>query len=181
MTRLSAHLAADPARPLRETSDYVAISAELGRIGAHFDRWATPVGLDPAADAEAVLAAYAKPVAYLCKARGYQTTDVVRAPRGAPDAAAMRTKFLAEHTHSEDEARFFVEGSGCFYLRDDDQVLALACEAGDLLLIPAGTRHWFDMGLDPCFTAIRFFNRPEGWVANFTGDPIAERFPAFAG
>ncbi|HRQ83372.1 MAG TPA: acireductone dioxygenase [Azospirillaceae bacterium] len=181
MTRLSVHLAADPARPLRETSDYAAISAELRRIGAHFDRWATPAGLNPDADAEAIMSAFAKPVDYLCRLRGYLTTDVARIKRGDETAPAMRAKFLAEHTHSEDEARFFVEGGGCFYLRNGDQVLALACEAGDLLLVPAGARHWFDIGLDPFFTAIRFFNRPEGWVASFTGDPIAERFPAFAG
>ena len=43
--------------------------------------------------------------------------------------------------------------------------------------MPAGTRHWFDMGEFPHFVAIRLFNNPEGWVANFTGDDIAGRFP----
>jgi 1,2-dihydroxy-3-keto-5-methylthiopentene dioxygenase len=33
------------------------------------------------------------------------------------------------------------------------------------------------MGPDPSFTAIRLFNNPEGWVANFTGDAIAANFP----
>jgi len=33
------------------------------------------------------------------------------------------------------------------------------------------------MGPAPQFTAIRFFDNPKGWVAQFTGDPIAERFP----
>jgi 1,2-dihydroxy-3-keto-5-methylthiopentene dioxygenase len=185
MTRLSVHSAAAPFPPLRATSDFTAIVAELSLVGVLFERWATVVGLpadaDADADAETVPAAYAKPVEYLRRARGYQTVDVAKVPRGAENAAAMRAKFLAEHTHDDDEARFFVEGGGCFYLRDGDQVLAVACEAGDLLLIPAGARHWFDMGPDPCFTAIRFFTRPDGWVAEFTGDPIAERFPPFGG
>ncbi len=35
------------------------------------------------------------------------------------------------------------------------------------------------MGPSPHFTAIRLFTTPAGWVAKFTGDPIANRFPAF--
>ena len=29
----------------------------------------------------------------------------------------------------------------------------MLCETGDLLGVPAGTRHWFDMGTSPQFTA----------------------------
>ena len=52
-------------------------------------------------------------------------------------------------------------------------------ERGDLLSVPKGTTHWFDMGTQPDFTAIRFFRDQEGWVGEFTGDPIAERIPDF--
>jgi len=42
-----------------------------------------------------------------------------------------------------------------------------------------GSRHWFEHGQFPRFTALAFFNNPAGWEwPNFTGDPIAERFPA---
>jgi len=33
------------------------------------------------------------------------------------------------------------------------------------------------MGPNPNLKAIRLFTTPEGWVANFTGDKIADRFP----
>jgi len=94
-----------------------------------------------------------------------------------PDREALRQKFLAEHTHSEDEVRFFVAGRGLFCLHIGEQVLQVLCEADDFLRVPAGTRHWFDMGSAPRFTAIRFFDNPEGWVAQFTGDAIAKRYP----
>ena len=94
-------------------------------------------------------------------------------------AAGAREKFLAEHTHADDEVRYFVDGRGAFYLRLDGNVHVVTCEAGDLLGVPAGTRHWFDMGTDPNFTALRFFREPEGWVGSFTGDDIATRFPTF--
>ena len=66
-----------------------------------------------------------------------------------------------------------------FYLHVDSKVYMMQCGRNDLISVPAGTRHWFDMGPEPNFTAIRMFTRPDGWVAQFTGDPIAARFPAF--
>ncbi|MEO9170422.1 MAG: cupin, partial [Candidatus Baltobacteraceae bacterium] len=89
----------------------------------------------------------------------------------------MRKKFLDEHQHVEDEVRFFVEGRGAFYLHAGGRVYQTVCCKGDLISVPAGTKHWFDMGPDPEFTAIRLFINPEGWVANFTGDPIANDYP----
>ena len=52
----------------------------------------------------------------------------------------------------------------------------LAAQKGDLISVPANTRHWFDMGPNPNFIAIRMFNNPDGWVANFTGDHISTHF-----
>ena len=51
------------------------------------------------------------------------------------------------------------------------------CEKNDWISVPAGTKHWFDMGPKPAFCASRFFDNPDGWVAAFTGDPIASRYP----
>ncbi|MCA1791158.1 MAG: hypothetical protein LC667_15280 [Thioalkalivibrio sp.] len=57
------------------------------------------------------------------------------------------------------------------------KVLGVHAEAGDLISVPAATRHWFDMGPAPHFTAIRLFTNTEGWVAQFSGEGIARRFP----
>ena len=94
-----------------------------------------------------------------------------------PQRAELRRKFLSEHTHGEDEVRFFVAGSGLFTLHIKERVYNMLCCRGDLIGVPAGTPHWFDMSARPSFTAIRLFTNPDGWVARFTGDPIAERFP----
>jgi 1,2-dihydroxy-3-keto-5-methylthiopentene dioxygenase len=66
-----------------------------------------------------------------------------------------------------------------FYLHADARVHMVLCERNDLISVPAGMRHWFDMGPQPHFTVLRLFTRPEGWVARFTGDTIAARFPTF--
>lgn len=64
-------------------------------------------------------------------------------------------------------------------VRGDESEAEWAEKAGDLLLVPAGTRHRFDMGANPAFAAIRFSPIPERWVGEFTGDDIATRFASY--
>lgn len=163
--------------PRAATRDEREIKKALLPFDVRFERWEASVKLPPGAGQDAVLEAYAKDIDRLKKIGGYQSVDVVRMHPEHPDRDAMRNKFLSEHTHADDEVRFFVEGAGAFYLRNNEHVLKLVCEAGDLLSVPAHTRHWFDMGPRPFFAAIRLFTTPEGWVASFTGDKIADTIP----
>jgi 1,2-dihydroxy-3-keto-5-methylthiopentene dioxygenase len=167
----------DPGNLLVDTSDGAHIAQELNAVGVRFERWAADAELPKGADQQTVLDAYKSSIEKLVAECGYQTMDVIRLERGTPNTEPMRNKFLDEHQHSEDEVRFFVEGRGAFYLHLNDRVYQTICVKGDLISVPAGTKHWFDMGSDPEFTAIRLFNNQEGWVANFTGDPIASGFP----
>ncbi len=169
----------EPGAPAAELRDHEAMRAALAHYGVAFERVTALVELAEDASADAVLAAYAPFIEAQKEARGYRTADVVRIVRGQPNTEPMRAKFLEEHTHSEDEARLFAEGSGAFYLHTEAKVLQIVCERGDYLRVPAGTRHWFDMGPSPYFTAVRLFTDPAGWVADFTGDGIAGRFPRF--
>ncbi len=161
------------------TTDGAEIARLLGEVGVRFERWSAEAPLAADADQSAVLAAYATSVARVQADGGYGTVDVLRLAKGTPNTAPMRAKFLDEHAHTEDEVRFFVEGSGAFYLHLGGSVYQAICVRGDLISVPAGTRHWFDMGPDPEFTAIRWFNNQEGWVPQFTGDGIAARFPRY--
>ena len=135
--------------------------------------------LGASSDQDSIIAAYRDDIERLKQHYGYTTVDVIRVSPATPNLPALREKFLNEHTHSEDEVRFFVEGSASFYLRLNGSVHQMICTRGDLLSVPANTTHWFDMGPRPEFAAIRLFVNPEGWVANFTGDDIATRFPKY--
>src|SRR5262245_34817832 len=179
MSKLTIYSDGDPRNAEAVHEDPAKIRAALASYGVRFDRVTALASLEPGADAGAVLAAYAPFIDAEKAARGYRTADVVRIVRGTPNTAPMRAKFLSEHTHSEDEARLFAEGSGAFYLHIEGKVLVDVCERGDYLRVPSGTRHWFDMGPAPEFTAVRLFTDPAGWVASFTGDTIAERFPRY--
>ncbi len=171
MSRLQVYREDDPTALLLTTEDGDVIAITLREIGVRFERWPTRVcGGD-------VLEAYAPEITTLKAQGGYQTVDVVSVTPNHPDRAVMRTKFLSEHTHAENEVRFFVEGEGLFTLHHDGRVFDVLCTEGDLMSVPAGMRHWFDMGAAPRFTAIRLFVNPDGWVAAFTGDDISNRFP----
>ncbi len=154
------------------------IAAAVAGAGVRFERWPAGRALQEGASQEQILAAYQEEIGRLNREGGYRAADVVRLARGTAGTAPMRAKFLSEHRHTEDEVRFFVEGSGTFYLHIEERVFALRCERNDLIRVPANTRHWFDMGEEPFFCAIRLFTAPEGWVGHFTGDPIAARFPS---
>ena len=159
------------------TNDPAVIAAELAERGIGFERWPAREELPAGAGPEDVLKAYAREIQAVQTRGRYPTVDAIRMTPDHPERAALRQKFLAEHTHAEDEVRFFVEGRGLFCLHIGEEVLQVRCEADDWISVPAGTKHWFDMGAEPCFCAIRFFDNPEGWVAQFSGDPIADRFP----
>ena len=163
----------------REVNDPETIKAELAAIGVEFERWEAKQPLAPNAGQQEVLAAYRHAVDDLNKKYGFQPVDVVSLRPNHPDRAAFRQKFLAEHTHADFEVRFFVGGRGLFYLHVADKVYLVLCEGGDLISVPAGTTHWFDMGEHPDFTCIRFFTTPDGWEGNSTGSDIAEHFPSF--
>jgi 1,2-dihydroxy-3-keto-5-methylthiopentene dioxygenase len=182
MTLLQVMADRDREQILLRTTDVATIAAELAPHGVVLEQWAT-VELDEKAGQDEVLAAYQSDVDKVSAAGGYKLVDVARIrpddsnPGWAEIAKGAREKFLNEHTHDEDEVRFFVEGRGCFYLHFGDRVYAVVCEAGDLMSVPAGTTHWFDMGERPEFCAIRFFQEEDGWVAGFTGNGISSRMP----
>lgn len=173
-----------PSVEQRWLSDRDEVVRELEKKGIRLERWDASVDLAPEASDEAVIEAYADDIDRL-RAEGYETVDVLRVVPvpGDPDwptkAKGAREKYLDEHIHEDDEVRFFVEGSGIFYIRIDGVVMATYCVAGDLLSVPAGTTHWFDMGTDPLLAVIRLFRIAEGWVAQFTGSPISRDFPTF--
>jgi 1,2-dihydroxy-3-keto-5-methylthiopentene dioxygenase len=181
MTVLTVHADQPPHEAGTPITDRGEIVARLAAIGVGLEQWSADRPLPPRASDAEILAAYAPQIEALKARGGYRSVDVVRLTPEHPNREAMRTKFLAEHVHDDDEVRFFVEGAGMFFIRASGQVHALECGVGDLIVLPRGTTHWFDTGARPYFTAIRLFTTAGGWVARFTGDPIAERIPLYAG
>ncbi|MBS0462589.1 MAG: acireductone dioxygenase [Proteobacteria bacterium] len=179
MSRLRIFAYDDPTAPLSVSTDHTSIASELKKIGVRFEQWQATQAVAPGAESEAVMAAYRADIDRLVADYGFKTVDVVSIAPDHPNREAMRAKFLDEHSHKEDEVRFFVAGSGQFTLHVGGKVYEIVCTQGDLIGVPDGATHWFDMGPEPSFIAIRFFTEPDGWVGYFTGTDIAQRFPRY--
>ncbi|WP_340690888.1 cupin [Hydrogenobacter thermophilus] len=161
---------------LKVEMDHDSIVKILEDLCIIFQRWQVK-NLPEDASEEDVLKAYEKEIESIKSFYKFVSLDVASITPDHPKKSELRNMFLREHTHSDFEVRFFVDGMGTFYLHLRDKVYAVVCEKGDFISVPANTPHWFDMGKNPSFKAIRFFSIPEGWVANFTGSDISEKIP----
>jgi len=178
MSRLRIFSEQHPDTVTFESADSEVIARTLETVGIGFEQWPVRALADDASNDD-ILDCYRPEIERLVAENGFQSVDVVSIQPGHPEREAMRAKFLNEHSHKEDEVRFFVRGSGLFTLHIEDKVYEILCNAQDLIRVPDGTRHWFDMGPAPYFTAIRFFTEADGWVGYFTGSDIAARFPRY--
>lgn len=165
-------------QPLSEpTSDIGIITSQMNELNIIFERWQTASDLPEDADQETILDAYKDSISTLNKTYGFELVDVAILSPDNPNKDEIRQQFNFEHTHSDFEIRFFVEGCGLFYFHLNEKVYLLLCEKGDLISVPSMVSHWFDMGADPDFKLIRFFPSVDGWVADKTGSDIATRLP----
>ncbi len=178
MSNLTIYNDTNPDNIVFESSEAAQIAAKLNEIGVNYERWQVQQLSNDISDDD-ILNFYEGDIERLRTQGGYQSVDIVRLAPDNEKKCELRKKFLGEHTHSEDEVRFFVEGSGMFYLHVESKVYMMLCKAGDLISVPANAPHWFDMGENPSFTCIRLFTSPDGWAANYTGDNIADNFPKF--
>lgn len=154
------------------------IKSYLNSRGIIFEQWEASIPFADDADQDTVITAYSHRLKPYMDANGYKTADVINVTPNTPNLEALRTKFLSEHIHTEDEVRFFVDGEGMFWfnLGGDEDVFCMTCQAGDLISVPANTKHWFDLGPKTFVKAIRVFIDQSGWVPHYTHSGIDEAY-----
>lgn len=161
-----------------EITDVQAIKKYLNDKGIFFAQWQANVVFEDKANQEEILEAYAHELKPYMHKNGYKTADVISINHLTENYEAIRAKFLAEHTHSEDEVRFFVDGRGLFWFNlANEPVFNVLCEAGDLISVPTGTKHWFDAGeKNPFVKTIRIFTDTSGWTPHYTASEIEKNY-----
>lgn len=177
MSQLFVYHTSQPKQAIKVLNHLEDISSTLQKVGVRFEHWQANQPISATSSSEEVIAAYANDIARLKQDGGYLAVDVISMDESHSQKEELRAKFLDEHVHNEDEVRFFVSGRGLFSLHIDEHIYAVLCAKGALICVPKGTKHWFDMGEHPRFTALRLFNNPEGWVAQFTEETIAQLYP----
>jgi 1,2-dihydroxy-3-keto-5-methylthiopentene dioxygenase len=154
----------------RTLTEQAEVTGYLAKLGIDYERWPVADRLPEDASADEVLAAYAPEIDRLKSQGGYVTADVIDVTAETPNLDAMLAKFKTEHWHDEDEVRFIVRGRGLFHVHPQESgpVIAIEVEPGDLIRVPRGTWHWFDLCGDRNIRAIRLFQDKSGWTPHYT-------------
>lgn len=160
---------------LREPEE---IKNYLSQIDVDYERWDTEEArVSPDAAPEEILAAYANEIEKLKISGGYVAADVIDIKPETPNLDQMLDRFRPEHWHDEDEVRFIVKGHGRFHIAPPDgDVASITMEAGDLIRVPRGTHHWFDLCEDRTVRAIRLFQDTAGWTPYYTSSGKDQKY-----
>jgi 1,2-dihydroxy-3-keto-5-methylthiopentene dioxygenase len=149
----------------------------LATIGIDYWRSEPDVPVAAGAPAAELLHAYKKQIDDLSAQGGYVTADVIDVFPNTPGLDAMLQRFMSEHWHDEDEVRFIIEGRGVFHIHPPGvPVVAIEVGAGDLIRVPRGTHHWFDLCSDRRIRAIRLFQDVSGWTPHYTNSRVDQNF-----
>ncbi|MCA9132943.1 MAG: cupin domain-containing protein [Planctomycetales bacterium] len=161
----------------RSLSEVAEIKDFLQPFGIWYENW--PVESRLAADAsnEEILKEFAPEIESLKQRGNFVTADVINVNAQTPNLDAMLAKFDKEHTHSEDEVRFTVAGRGLFHIHPESgPVFAVEVEAGDLINVPRGTKHWFNLCDERAIRCIRLFEDPGGWTPEYIDAGVHDRY-----
>jgi 1,2-dihydroxy-3-keto-5-methylthiopentene dioxygenase len=150
----------------------------LAPIGIEYDCWDLSPEVNKDSTSEAILEAYKEPIERLKDQGGYAKVDVVNVNSSTPGLDAMLAKFSSEHWHDEEEVRFIVYGRGVYHVnpRNGGSIAKLEVEAGDMIRVPRGALHWFDLCADREIKAIRFFQDPAGWTPYYTESGLEKQY-----
>ncbi|HVR71747.1 MAG TPA: cupin domain-containing protein [Vicinamibacteria bacterium] len=161
----------------RTLADPESVAEHLATLGIDYERWQPAHPVAPDAPAEAILEAYREEIDRLKARGGYVTADVIDVKPHTPGLDAMLARFSREHWHDEDEVRFIIHGRGVFHIHPrQGPVIALEVAAGDLIRVPRGTWHWFDLCAEREIRAIRLFQDPSGWTPQYTDSGVDKGF-----
>lgn len=179
MSHLCVFHSSNTRQPIKLLNHSDDIVRELAEIGVRFEQRQVTVPVTGQSTGQEIVTAYQAEIDSL-EAAGFHAVDVINVDEQHPQKEQLRSRFVHEHTHAEDEACLFVAGRGLFNFHVDDHVYAVLCEKGDLIVIPAGIKRWFDMGEHPRFAAIRLFGSEAGKERVLTGADVASRYPDFS-
>ncbi|MDE0734533.1 MAG: acireductone dioxygenase [Pirellulaceae bacterium] len=161
----------------REITDVQEIQEFLEPHGIWYEQWDVAGRIKEDTTNEEILTTYEPEIQRLKERGGFVTADVISVSPETPGLDEMLAKFSSEHTHSEDEVRFTISGSGIFHIHPSEgPTFGIQVESGDLINVPRDTRHWFDLCSTRNIRCIRLFEDTSGWAPHYVDDPIHEDF-----
>ncbi len=161
----------------RRLDDVDEIRSFLKPFGIWYEKWDVEGRIGPNATNDEILEAYAPEIERLKKQGDFVTADVINVTPETPGLDDMLNKFNKEHTHAEDEVRFTVKGSGVFHVNPENgPVFSVTVQSGDLINVPVGTKHWFNLCNDRTIRCIRLFQDPAGWAPEYIDESVHDKY-----
>ncbi|MEZ6096243.1 MAG: cupin domain-containing protein [Pirellulaceae bacterium] len=161
----------------REITDVQEMAQFLEPFGIWYEKWDVEGRIGPDATDAEILEAYDSEIEQLKERGGFVTADVINVKPSTPGLDTMLEKFKKEHTHSEDEIRFTVYGSGVFHVNPENgPVFSITVESGDMVNVPRGTKHWFNLCDDRTIRCIRLFEDMSGWAPHYIEDGVHSNY-----
>jgi 1,2-dihydroxy-3-keto-5-methylthiopentene dioxygenase len=149
----------------------------LEPFGIWFEQWQVAGRLKDSPTDQEILDEYADEIDQVKKTGGYVTADVINVHADTPNLDAMLQKFNREHVHHEDEVRFTVSGKGIFHIHPDNgPVFGVTVESGDMINVPCGMKHWFNLCDDRHIRCIRFFEDVAGWTPHYVEQSVHSEY-----
>lgn len=153
------------------------LKKDLAEIGVNFEIWNIDEEFDANSKLEDLEKIFSGKIKQVLKENNFSSYDIVSINPEMQGLDQLKEKFIPEHTHDDNEVRFFVDGEGLFCINHNDDIYQLLCQKGDYVSVPAHTKHWFDMGSRASFKCLRFFENKSGWIAKYTGSKISKEYP----
>ncbi|MGB4072823.1 acireductone dioxygenase [Pseudomonas sp.] len=178
MSSLTVYHQSSPEYPNKLLTHAEDIASTLAAVGVQFNQVPVQQPVIAGTASDELMAANRVQIDQLMTAHGYASAEILslcdERGEGTELARALRAEQSCEPAH----LHYYLAGRGLLALHVGEYVYSLLCEKGDLLLMPAGTAHWFDAGEHPRFAVLRLFDSAQ--VPAFT--PIGGDFAAlFAG
>jgi 1,2-dihydroxy-3-keto-5-methylthiopentene dioxygenase len=161
----------------KQSKDQSLIQSLLKEINIHFENWEISENLDKDSSTDEIASNFKDKIEKVLKENNFSSFDIVNIKPELEGLDELKKKFIPEHTHDDNEVRFFIDGEGLFCINQDEAIYQLLCTKGDYISVPAHTKHWFDMGSKASFKCIRFFENKEGWIAKYTDSKISQQYP----
>jgi len=157
----------------KQLTDADEIGEFLDQYGIWYRRFESGDSLGENPTDEEILAAYDGPIQELMAEGGYKTADVINIVPTIENLDTLLAKFSREHWHSENEVRFVVGGRGLFHLHPEGApVFSVEVLAGDMINVPRGMHHWFDLCDERSIRCIRLFEDTSGWSPHYTDSGV---------
>ncbi|SDA68103.1 1,2-dihydroxy-3-keto-5-methylthiopentene dioxygenase [Pseudomonas sp. NFPP33] len=175
MSSLAVHLHTSPELPNKVLNHADDIASTLAAVGIDYRQMELPAALRPGCEQAEFDAAYGLWLQAFMGKEGHVHQELFNLQRNHPQKLELRARYLDEQVQSSASTWLFLGGFAQLSVHLDGYVYVLQGERGDLLTLPAGTRHWFDLGEEPHLLALRL--SPSEDTPERTGDDIASRFP----